>query len=169
MGGLRTGTGEAMTPQLRDEILHHWHEAHRRTGQSFQFEGAMPEGFVYDTEPACRAVVAVSQLNSSLSFSYLKRVHAAFYAEKKDVTNAVILSGLAEKMGLSTIDFTQTFHSNQLKLKTREQFQQSGQWGIRGFPTLILQNETEYNEITRGYQPLDQLRPILDHFFSGLV
>lgn len=169
MGGLRPKMREAVTPQLREEILHHWHEVHRRTGQPFLFEGAMPEGFVYDTEPACRAVVTVSEINARLNFPYLKRVHAAFYAEKKDVTNAEVLAVLAEELGIISNDFTQAFHSDRIKLKVREQFQQSMQWGIRGFPTLILQNKTEYRELTRGYQPLDQLSPILNRFFSALV
>jgi putative protein-disulfide isomerase len=156
-----------MTPQMREEILHHWHEVNRRTAQPFLFEGAMPEGFVYDTEPACRAVVAVSEVNEKLSLSYLKRIHSAFYTEQNDVTKGEVLSGLAEEIGISQNDFIQSFDSDQVNLKTREKFQQTMQMGIRGFPSLILQDGTEKIEITRGYQPLDKLRPILDPFFSG--
>ena len=43
MGGLRPGTVKPITPEERDEILHHWHEVQRRTGQVFLFEDAMPE------------------------------------------------------------------------------------------------------------------------------
>lgn len=110
MGGLRPGVREAMTPQLREEILHHWHEVHRRTEQPFLFEGAMREGFVYDTEPACRSVVAVSEVNAKRSLPYLKRIHSAFYTEQKDVTKGEVLSKLAEEIGISQNDFIQAFH-----------------------------------------------------------
>ena len=50
-GGLRPGTKDPLPAGQREEILHHWHTVHRTTGQPFRFEGAMPEGFIYDTEP----------------------------------------------------------------------------------------------------------------------
>ena len=60
LGGLRPGTTEPVTPKFREETLHHWQDVHKMTGQPFTFEGAMPEGFVYDTEPASRAVIAAA-------------------------------------------------------------------------------------------------------------
>lgn len=37
---------EPMTPSAGDDSLHHWHAVHARTEQPFNFEGALPEGFV---------------------------------------------------------------------------------------------------------------------------
>lgn len=42
LGGLRPGTKLPMEPSQREEILNHWHAVHRKTGQLFLFEGAMP-------------------------------------------------------------------------------------------------------------------------------
>ena len=69
LGGLRPGTTEPVTPKFREETLHHWQDVHKMTGQPFAFEGAMPEGFVYDTEPASRAVIAVPIDRSDLPIS----------------------------------------------------------------------------------------------------
>ncbi len=96
LGGLRPGTTEPMTTALRDEILHHWHEVQRRTGQAFVFENAMPAGFVYDTEPPSRAVIAVAEINPEATFPYFKSVQAAFYTQSQDVTQAQTLTTLAE-------------------------------------------------------------------------
>ena len=65
------------------------------TAQPFRFEGAMPEGFVYDTEPASRGVVAVSLINREAIFSFFKMVQSAFYVGQQDVTNSIVLSQLA--------------------------------------------------------------------------
>ena len=51
LGGLRPGTKHPLPVAQRQEILGHWQAVHRATGQVFQFAGAMPEGFIYDTEP----------------------------------------------------------------------------------------------------------------------
>ena len=59
LGGLRPGTEHPLPAAQRQQIIGHWHAVHRLTGQPFRFERAMPDGFIYDTEPASRAVVAV--------------------------------------------------------------------------------------------------------------
>jgi len=162
MGGLRPGTKEPVTPQFREEILHHWREVHRRTGQPFAFEGAMPEGFVYDTEPPSRAVVVVGELNAEATFSYFKSVQAAFYAQQQDVTKADTLAALAEQHGVATAQFLQRFHSEDAKQKTQMHFHQTRQAGVRGFPTVVLQNDSGYALLTVGYRPLDELKPEID-------
>jgi len=167
MGGLRPGTVEPITPAERDEIFHHWHEVQRRTGQVFTFEGAMPEGFVYDTEPSNRAVVAVSALKPDATLPYFERVQAAFYMEQKNVTQADVLAQLAEGVGVEADRFFQAFRSLEVKAKTLEQFRQVYHWGVRGFPTVILQHAQELSVLTRGYRPLEDLQPTLDAWLSS--
>ena len=91
MGGLRPGTKNPMPPAQRQEILHHWEAVNRMTGQPFRFEGALPEGFIYDTEPASRGAVAASVINAESVFPFFKAVQSAFYAEQQNVTSAVVL------------------------------------------------------------------------------
>ena len=62
LGGLRPNESQPMDSKLRDDILHHWHEVENLTGQTFNFDNAMPEGFIYNTEPASRAVITMSNL-----------------------------------------------------------------------------------------------------------
>ena len=69
LGGLRPGTTEAISDESRAEILHHWHQVHELTGQSFFFDGALPAGFVYDTEPPSRAVISEPLLRAASTTS----------------------------------------------------------------------------------------------------
>jgi putative protein-disulfide isomerase len=166
MGGLRPGTVEPITPAERDEIFHHWHEVRRRTGQEFTFEGAMPEGFVYDTEPPSRAVVAVAALKPGATLAYFERVQAAFYMERQNVTQPNVLAHLAQGVGVEADRFSQAFHSPEVNAKTLEQFRQVYDWGVRGFPTVILQHAEELSVLTRGYRPFEELQPTLDAWLS---
>ncbi len=166
MGGLRPGTREPMTADLRADILHHWREVHRRTGQPFQFEGAMPPGFVYNTEPACRAVVVVSEIAPARTFSYLKRVQAAFYSALQDVTQFDVLLELAGEEGISPKVFSSTFHSDTLKQKTQAQFIKTQDLGVGGFPTVIMQHEVGSTVLSRGYRSLETLRAALEDWWS---
>ncbi len=162
MGGLRPGTVKPITTEQRDEILHHWHEVQRRTGQAFTFEGAMPEGFVYDTEPPCRAVVAVAGLNPGARLSYFERVQAAFYMEGRNVTQREVLAELAVESGVEAELFSQAFDSPETTTRTREEFLQVYRWGVRGFPTVLLQDADDLRVLTHGYRPFEELQPALE-------
>ena len=162
MGGLRPGTKLAMASEQRAEILSHWKAVNGRTGQPFSFEGAMPEGFIYDTEPSCRAVVAMALINPELVFSLLESIQFSFYVEQKDVTNPKMLAQLAGKTGVDIESYIQVFESDEARNKVSIHFNKVRRWGVNSFPTIAVQNATGYSILNRGYCPLDSLRKKLD-------
>lgn len=169
LGGLRPGTTEPITPQFRAELLHHWHEVHDRCGQPFLFEGALPEGFVYDTEPPSRAVVAMGELKPEATFPYFKAIQGAFYAEQLDVTRPEALVALAEGQGVDGAAFLALFQSDAMREKTLRHFQMSRQAGVRAFPTVIMQDETGPKLLTNGYRTFEELVPAIESWLEGRV
>lgn len=162
LGGLRPGTKHPIAKQQRDEILNHWHNVQRLTGQPFLFEGAMPEGFIYDTEPACRGVVTVSNLAPSLTFPFFVAIQEAFYTKQIDVSQPDNLMRIAENLDINTEQFLHTFSSETIKQKTLANFGKTKQWGVNGFPSLMLQNNESYQPLSSGYCPAETLYPKLD-------
>ncbi len=167
LGGLRPGTTEPMSAQSRAEILHHWQAVHERTGQPFHFDDALPEGFVYDTEPPARAVVAVGSLVPEATFPMFTAVQSAFYAQGRDVTRPDVLADLAQEQGVEPVRFLEAFGSEAAEQRTRAHFGQARQWGIRGFPTAVLQNAAGYVLLANGWRPLDELRPEIENWLAG--
>jgi len=166
LGGLRPGTTEPMTTELREEILHHWHEVQQRSGQAFVFENAMPAGFVYDTEPPSRAVIAVAEINAEETFPYFKSVQAAFYAHSQDVTQTQTLTDLAETHHIAAPEFLERFHSADVQEKTLKHFQKTRQAGVRGFPTILLQDTSGITLLTSGYRAFEELQPEIDAWLA---
>ncbi len=166
LGGLRPGTTEPMTPKSREEILHHWRDVHRMTGQPFAFEGALPGGFVYDTEPPSRAVIAVAEINPEAIFPYFKSVQQAFYARGQDVTRPDTLADLSEQHNIEKTVFLDRFHSDDMREKTQTHFQIARQSGVRGFPTVVLQSGTTGTLLTHGYRPFAELQPTIDQWLA---
>ena len=165
LGGLRHETAP-MTAAGREDILHHWHQVHDRTGQPFHFENALPPGFVYDTEPACRAVVTLGGIDPALIFPLFKAIQNAFYAEGRDVTQAGVLAELAAGLGVDKEAFLQAFDSEGARTKTQAHFRQARQAGVRGFPALILQQDTQLHSVSNGCLPLDTVRAALDAYLT---
>ena len=162
LGGLRPGTKAPMGSAQHEEILHHWQAVQRQTGQPFRFEGALPEGFIYDTEPASRAVVAISAINPETTFPFFKAIQSAFYVEQADVTRPDVLALLAISVGVDAQHFLQVFESDATRSQTLAHFHKARLWGVHAFPTVIVQNEAGYSQLARGYCPLEHLRLQLD-------
>jgi putative protein-disulfide isomerase len=169
LGGLRPGTKIPLPAAQREEILGHWQAVHRTTGQPFRFDGAMPEGFVYDTEPASRAVVAVSLMDEEAVFPFFRQVQAAFYAEQQDVTVPGVLAGLASAAGLDQQHFLRIFESEAAKARTLEHFQEARRRGVSGFPAVTMQDARGYALLARGYCSYEALRSRLDAWLASAV
>jgi putative protein-disulfide isomerase len=136
MGGLRAGNREAMTPAFRDLLAGHWDHVREECGLPFTPAALERPGFVYDTEPACRAVVTVRMMEPEKALAYFHRVQSAFYAEGHDVTSPSVLAELAEGLGLDRAEFFASFGSERARSETALDFSTAREMGVNGFPTL---------------------------------
>jgi len=155
MGGLRPGTTEPMPETARRGLVHHWDEIAALTGQPFSPALADREGFVYDTDPAAKAVVLARRTSQDAGLDYLEAAHRAFYAEGRDVTDNAVLADLAAELGFDRFAFlTQLSADDGLKGETWRDYAVSQRAGATGFPTLIVGPNADgtYALVTRGYQ-----------------
>lgn len=166
LGGLQPGTTVSISEDSRNEIFHHWHEVHERTNQPFIFDDALPEGFVYDTEPPSRAVLAVAEIKPEKILIFFHTLQEAFYAKKQDITKEDVLIKLASQFDVETDDFKKYFQSDEVKEKTKAHFQRARQAGVRGFPTCVLQNDTEHKLLSSGYREFAELEPEIDNWLA---
>jgi len=167
MGGLRPGTKAPITDTLRNEILDHWKHVNQLTGQAFKFEDALPGGFVYDTEPASRAVLTVGRQMPAAAFNYLNKIQEAFYTRSEDVTQPEILKKYAGAIGLNEAEFLGDFQSDEMIDTTQRHFSRTRNAGIGGFPTLVWQQGDDIRLLTAGYKPFDALAPALDELLAN--
>lgn len=171
MGGLRPYTTEALSPGRADEIFGHWHHVHEASGLPFAQapHTALHEpGFVYDTEPASRATIVVRQLWPAQAWAYFKAVQKSFYAEARNVTRSDVLADLAEAQDLPRAEFISAFESAAMQQATRDDFEQSQAWGIRGFPALIAEHAGQLHLVANGFMPVDELRVQLTRLLARL-
>ena len=169
MGGLRPGTTMPLDESGKRTIREHWEHVHEASGQPFDMRFFERDGFVYDTEPASRAVVVARRSGAEQGFAYLRLAHAAFYAENRDVTNEEVLVDLATKLGLDREEFAEALVSEEAKQETWTDFAVSQHAGITGFPTLLAGSgeANEYGIVTQGYQPADRVVPALEGWLQG--
>ncbi len=168
MGGLRAGNTEPMRDKDKDFIRGSWAKVGAATRQPFDMDFFNREGFIYDTEPACRAVVTARRLLPRMSLPFLARVQQAFYAENRDMTAAGEIADVAEEAGFDRVQFADAFASAEVRNATFQDFLLAQSLGIRGFPTLIAGSDQRgYALLTNGYRPFEDLADPLEGWLAA--
>ena len=151
MGGLRAGNTEAMSPAFRDMLRGHWDHVAQLTGLAFSDAIFAREGFVYDTEPPCRAVVAARSLDPRRALSLMKAIQGAFYRDGRDVTAPATLADIAAGCGYDAGAFSAALASPAMRAATAADFARARGWGVTGFPTLALARGDALYLLTAGF------------------
>ena len=168
MGGLRPGTTEPMPGEARRSLVHHWEEIGALTGQPFDVALAERDGFVYDTDPAARAVVLARRTSMDAGLDYLEAAHRAFNAEGRDLTKPETLADVAAEQGFDRAAFLSALGSDGLRDETWRDYAISQRAGATGFPTLIVGPNADgtYALVTRGYNDAETIFHGVDHWLA---
>lgn len=170
-GGLRPFNRETVSDEMRDYLLGTWKRIEELTGQPFGGELMLDQDFVYDTEPASRAIVTMRHAQPGYDYSYYLTIQKAFYERGEDITREDVLAGYASVFGVTADRFQELFHSEAIKQAVLNDFGVAKQFGIQGFPTLILhrtdgQNPNALLMVGQGYAPAEDM---IQRIESGLA
>lgn len=157
MGGLRPFNREPMSPAFRDMLREHWQHVTTATGLPFSQAILERDDFLYDTEPACRAVVTARQLASTKAWAFLKAVQAAFYRDGREVTRPLVLAEIAEEQGYDRAAFVEAFESEEMRTETLTDFTTTKTLGVSGFPTVGIAYGKQLYLVTSGFVTDDVL------------
>ena len=177
LGGLRAYNQEVMPSSLKDTLHHHWGEVTKRSGKPFGTGQFDRDGYIYDTEPACRAVVAIRTHAAEHTLAMYHAVQHAFYAMGRDITQTTVLAdvwqALVDSKTTGDVDFSRgtfidAFESDTIKTQTRNDFAMVQQWGIRGFPALIAVVNGEAQLVANGYMEADEMLQRVQQVFESV-
>ena len=158
-GGLRPFNTEKIYG-MQDFLRSHWEEIKERTGQPFNYDILLNETFVYDTEPASRAVIVARMIDETKEWAFFKKVQTAFYKENKDTSKLATYIEIAKELGLDTDKFTKLFDTDEAKYATKSDFQLANEMGVKGFPSVVIKVGKEFFMISNGYREAKDLEEV---------
>jgi putative protein-disulfide isomerase len=173
MGGLRPYTKAPAPDKQKADIRNHWRHVEAASHLPFNDALLMKPGFIYDTEPACRAVATVRELNNQIEFNaaeplvYLHAIQAAFYRDARDITKGDVLADIAYECGLDRDEFLASFNSTEMRELVKMDFELTKTLGISGFPALCAAQGNELHMIANGYAPISALEYNFAQLVSG--
>jgi putative protein-disulfide isomerase len=158
VGGLRPGGGDAWTAQFKDFLRHHWNEIHERSGQPFSHRLFDLPVFEYDTEPACRAVVAARPWLKERELAFFEAVQRKFYVDNEDPKQPGFYESICTQFGLDYEQFLQRFSSEEARQQTLADFRLNRSWGVRAYPSVLLRKGEALTAIAVGFDTFEQMR-----------
>lgn len=162
MGGLRTGSqANPIDEQARQQLADYWQGVAQRTGQPFTTASLEHDGWSYNTEPSCRAVVAMRELAPHQTLRWVARLHRAFYVEGVDITDISLFPKLLDGFDAEPGRFAQLLGDDAIVERTQQDFAEAQRFGVSGFPTVLFRDGEELAVVTQGFVPWDQLEPAL--------
>ncbi|MGW8123038.1 DsbA family protein [Roseivirga echinicomitans] len=167
VGGLRPGGGEAWDDQMKEFLKHHWDDVHQRSGQPFGYTLFEKEDFNYDTEPACRAVVASRKWMKENDLVFFEAVSRKFYVNNEDPSETEFYRSICEELNIPFNEFSKSFESDEAKYNTHQEFQLNRQWGVKGYPTVLFKSKEELYQINHGYTEFEQMKLVIDKIVAG--
>lgn len=168
MGGLRPGGGDPWNQKMKDFLRHHWEKVAEVSGQAFQYDLLDWKEFLYDTEPSCRAVCVVKSLAPAQAFDFFKAVQYRFYYENQDPKEVSFYAPICKEMGIDFDKFRSAFLSEEYKDLTRQDFEQSQNWGIRGFPSVVVSWNNRLGLLSNGYASYSEMQNRMERLLAKL-
>ena len=159
VGGLRAYNQTPFTSESRAQTKGYWGQVAATCAEhNLKFDSSALDApnFIYNTEPACRAVVAVRQSNHpAIAARALDMFHAlqvAFYTFGRDITQDYVIADVAASLGMDGSAFLQAWQSEQLLQMTRNDFLAVQELQVHGFPFLAIDVAGKPVVIARGYE-----------------
>ena len=167
LGGLRPGESAlVMDADSKIVMRSHWERVEGSTGQPFDYSFFEWENFLYDTEPAARAVVAVREMVPEKAYPFFKSLQEAFYTRALDITRKESYPEALDSYGIDQAQFMDHFEMESTKEATYADFSKSSDLGVTGFPSVLLRRGEELRLLSAGYRSYEHLVPAINAYFK---
>jgi len=166
VGGLRPGGGDPWDNQMKDFLKHHWEQVNERSGQPFGYDLFNLDQFNYDTEPACRAVIAARPLVKEREMEFFEAIQKKFYVESQDPNKSSFYASICDQFGINYAEFLDRFESDEVKQKTTDEFNLNRRWGVRGYPSVLLLSNDQLYQIANGFATFEDMKGMVEQLLT---
>jgi putative protein-disulfide isomerase len=165
LGGLAPDSDEPMPEELRQAIPGYWKNIEELLGTEFNYDFWTECEPRRSTYPACRAVIAAALQEREEAMT--DAIQRAYYLRAMNPSNLSTLETLAAELELDTGQFATDIRSPQVEAELQRQIQFSRQSPIRGFPSLVLEQDGELIPVQQDYHSaqvsLDHLQELMQN------
>ena len=171
LGGLAPDSEQPMPADLQTMLQSTWSRIeHTIPGTQFNHDfwtKCQPRRSTY---PACRAVIAATQLNTESEEAMILEIQKAYYLNAKNPSNEDTLTECAQNIGLNPSEFRDSLHSNHVQQTLEENIhlyhKLAQATGVSGFPSLVISKGETLQGIGLDYLNANTMYEQINEFVS---
>lgn len=123
---------------------------------------AHPDKMIMNSEPACKAFVLAREEFPEKQVEMSASIQDLLFVDGENIMNPSVLQTWAESFGVTPETFESKFNSEELRLKTYEEFASVQRMQATGFPAVIQLYGTQGYLVARGYRSLSEMHLVLE-------
>ncbi len=142
-----------------------------RFGEAFVQNILQPGTAIFSSEMPGIALTVFRKYQPERVVQFAHTLQNALYASGIEISILDNYVPLAEQFGLSGADFIHEMQSEENRYETLMEFQTVANWGVNGYPTVLLkpENDHQYYMIARGYTPFERLDEVIGKILPDLM
>lgn len=121
---------------------------------------------LHSSYPPSVAFKAAQMQDEGKAIVLLRRIREMVFLEKKNITRWEHLADAAAYAGLDAALFERHYHTDAVALFQAD-LRLAAQWGVRGFPTLLVFNGEGGHEKVYGFKPYEVLEAAIAKMYPG--
>lgn len=125
--------------------------------------------YIQDSFPPSVAINIVKDIKPEVVMEFIKKLQHEHHFLAKSYFDIGTYTSILDEMKVSIEDFEGKFNSTKYKTITLEQFQLTKEFGINGFPTVIIEYKDKYYNLLSGYRNYESFKSGLDTFYKQIV
>lgn len=123
--------------------------------------------YISNSENPSIALTAFKTFQPENAIGFAHAIQKAFYFEGKSLNEQSTYLELIKPYQIPEKDFMDVLEDEKTLQTTRDEFAQSMEWGITGFPTLLYKNEDKLYALVRGYKDFESVDGIFKNILAN--
>lgn len=142
-----------------------------RFGEPFLQNILAPGTAIFSSEMPGIALTVFRQHRPEQVMAFAHALQHALYAEGTELSVLENYISLVEPFGLSGRDFIREMETEENRYETLLEFQTVANWGVDGYPSVLLKpaQEEQYYLVARGYLPFERLDAVIQKVLPDLA
>jgi len=123
-------------------------------GEAFLHETLEDGGAIFTSIPPAIAMAVFKSHKPDKQVDFAAALQKAIYFEGKEPNELSTYGELAKTFGLDSAAFIAQMKKPEYEALANKEFQMAASLGVRGFPTVLILKDGQYEQISHGYMPL---------------
>ncbi|RDC66366.1 DsbA family protein [Adhaeribacter pallidiroseus] len=122
--------------------------------------------YISNSTPPAIALCILKEAQPGKQVTWAHAIQKLMFQGGKSLNEPTAYLPLAEQAEISAETFTQKFADPAYLAKAQEEFAGAQQWGITGFPAVVLQKQDQLYLVANGFVPYNQISATINKVLS---